>query len=176
MEYKLCASDKAEDLNKEVNKLLADGWALYGGPFCWLVPRRVRGNAVPGSDEDAEESGWCSLASPASGFVPRTFPGRSTGTPREPRSGQVSIPSACAPRRGLSVANSFQTEERLYEHTFSVPRGRSRLQRLRLPFLRPYLGEPGVLIVPFKVPEDEVKAGRVARTTRRSNVNSPVAP
>ena len=33
MEYKLCASEKAEDLNKEVNKLLADGWALYGGPF-----------------------------------------------------------------------------------------------------------------------------------------------
>ncbi len=33
MEYRLCAAKTAEDLNKEVNKLLADGWVLYGGPF-----------------------------------------------------------------------------------------------------------------------------------------------
>ena len=33
MEYKLCAAKTAEELNKEVNKLLADGWALFGGPF-----------------------------------------------------------------------------------------------------------------------------------------------
>jgi len=33
IEYKLCTADKAEDLNKEVNQLLADGWALYGIPF-----------------------------------------------------------------------------------------------------------------------------------------------
>ena len=33
MEYKLCAGQTAEDLNKEVNKLLADGWVLYGNPF-----------------------------------------------------------------------------------------------------------------------------------------------
>jgi hypothetical protein len=33
MEYKLCAAETAEELNKEVNRLLADGWALYGGPF-----------------------------------------------------------------------------------------------------------------------------------------------
>ena len=33
MEYKLCAAKTAEDLNREVNKLLADGWVLYGGPF-----------------------------------------------------------------------------------------------------------------------------------------------
>ena len=42
MEYKLCASDKAEDLNKEVNSLLADGWALYGSPFVgWSRDRSV---------------------------------------------------------------------------------------------------------------------------------------
>jgi hypothetical protein len=33
MEYKLCTAETAEELNKQVNKLLADGWALYGGPF-----------------------------------------------------------------------------------------------------------------------------------------------
>jgi hypothetical protein len=33
MEYKLCTAEIAEDLNKEVNKLLAEGWALYGNPF-----------------------------------------------------------------------------------------------------------------------------------------------
>ena len=33
MEYKLCVAETAEELNKEVNKLLADGWALFGGPF-----------------------------------------------------------------------------------------------------------------------------------------------
>jgi hypothetical protein len=33
MEYRLCAAKTAEDLNKEVNKLLADGWSLYGAPF-----------------------------------------------------------------------------------------------------------------------------------------------
>jgi hypothetical protein len=33
MEYKMCAAETSEDLNKEVNKLLAEGWALYGNPF-----------------------------------------------------------------------------------------------------------------------------------------------
>jgi len=33
IEYKLCVAETAEGLNKEVNKLLADEWALYGGPF-----------------------------------------------------------------------------------------------------------------------------------------------
>ena len=33
IEYKLCIAETAEELNKEVNRLLADGWALYGGPF-----------------------------------------------------------------------------------------------------------------------------------------------
>jgi hypothetical protein len=33
MEYKLCIAETAEELNQEVNRLLADGWALYGGPF-----------------------------------------------------------------------------------------------------------------------------------------------
>ena len=33
MEYKMCAAATSEDLNKEVNKLLAEGWALYGNPF-----------------------------------------------------------------------------------------------------------------------------------------------
>jgi hypothetical protein len=33
MEYRLCAARSAEDLNKEVNKLLAEGWVLYGNPF-----------------------------------------------------------------------------------------------------------------------------------------------
>jgi hypothetical protein len=33
IEYKLCAAETAEDLNREVNKLLAEGWALYGNPF-----------------------------------------------------------------------------------------------------------------------------------------------
>jgi hypothetical protein len=33
IEFKLCAAETAEELNKEVNKLLADGWALYGAPF-----------------------------------------------------------------------------------------------------------------------------------------------
>jgi hypothetical protein len=40
VEYKLCAAETADDLNKEVNKLLADGWALYGNPF-------VSGTAKP---------------------------------------------------------------------------------------------------------------------------------
>jgi len=33
MEYKLCAAETVEELNKEVNKLLSDGWTLYDGPF-----------------------------------------------------------------------------------------------------------------------------------------------
>ena len=33
VEYKLCTAEKAEDLNKQVNQLLTEGWALYGGPF-----------------------------------------------------------------------------------------------------------------------------------------------
>lgn len=33
IEYKLCAAKTAEDLNKEVNRLLADSWVLYGNPF-----------------------------------------------------------------------------------------------------------------------------------------------
>jgi len=33
IEYKLCAAETAEDLNREVNKLLSEGWALYGNPF-----------------------------------------------------------------------------------------------------------------------------------------------
>jgi len=33
IEYKMCAAETAEDLNKEVNRLLAEGWALYGNPF-----------------------------------------------------------------------------------------------------------------------------------------------
>jgi hypothetical protein len=33
MEYKMCTGETSEDLNKEVNKLLAEGWALYGNPF-----------------------------------------------------------------------------------------------------------------------------------------------
>jgi len=33
IEYKLCAAETAEDLNKEVNRLLAEGWSLYGNPF-----------------------------------------------------------------------------------------------------------------------------------------------
>jgi hypothetical protein len=33
IEYKLCVGETAEELNKQVNKLLADDWALYGAPF-----------------------------------------------------------------------------------------------------------------------------------------------
>ena len=33
IEYKLCAAATAADLNKEVNELMRDGWALYGNPF-----------------------------------------------------------------------------------------------------------------------------------------------
>jgi hypothetical protein len=33
MEYRLCTAQTAEDLNIEVNKLLANGWVLYGNPF-----------------------------------------------------------------------------------------------------------------------------------------------
>ena len=33
MEYKMCAAESAEDLNREVNRLLTEGWALYGNPF-----------------------------------------------------------------------------------------------------------------------------------------------
>lgn len=32
-EYTMCAAATAEDLNKQVNKLLAEGWVLYGNPF-----------------------------------------------------------------------------------------------------------------------------------------------
>jgi len=33
IEYKMCTAETSEDLNKEVNKMLAEGWALYGNPF-----------------------------------------------------------------------------------------------------------------------------------------------
>ena len=33
IEYKLCAAATATDLNKQVNELLQDDWALYGNPF-----------------------------------------------------------------------------------------------------------------------------------------------
>ena len=33
MEYKLCAAETASELNKQVNELMGDGWALYGNPF-----------------------------------------------------------------------------------------------------------------------------------------------
>ena len=33
IEYKLCAADTATELNKQVNELLQDDWALYGNPF-----------------------------------------------------------------------------------------------------------------------------------------------
>lgn len=33
IEYKLCAAEKAAELNDQVNTLLRDGWALYGNPF-----------------------------------------------------------------------------------------------------------------------------------------------
>jgi hypothetical protein len=33
IEYKMCTAETAEDLNRQVNQLLADGWALYGNPF-----------------------------------------------------------------------------------------------------------------------------------------------
>lgn len=33
IEYTMCAAATAEDLNKQVNKLLAEGWVLYGNPF-----------------------------------------------------------------------------------------------------------------------------------------------
>ena len=33
IEYHLCFAEDAEELNKEVNQLLADGWELYGNPF-----------------------------------------------------------------------------------------------------------------------------------------------
>jgi hypothetical protein len=32
-EYKLCAAATATELNKQVNELLKDEWALYGNPF-----------------------------------------------------------------------------------------------------------------------------------------------
>jgi hypothetical protein len=33
IEYKLCAAATATELNKQVNELLQDEWALYGNPF-----------------------------------------------------------------------------------------------------------------------------------------------
>jgi lysyl-tRNA synthetase class II len=33
IEYKLCAAGTATELNKQVNELLQDEWALYGNPF-----------------------------------------------------------------------------------------------------------------------------------------------
>lgn len=33
IEYKLCAAATATELNKQVNELLEDEWALYGNPF-----------------------------------------------------------------------------------------------------------------------------------------------
>jgi hypothetical protein len=33
IEYKLCAAETAAELNRQVNELLNDGWALYGNPF-----------------------------------------------------------------------------------------------------------------------------------------------
>ena len=33
IEYKLCAAETATELNKQVNELLQDEWALYGNPF-----------------------------------------------------------------------------------------------------------------------------------------------
>jgi len=32
-EYRLCAEERAAELNTEVNKLLNEGWELYGNPF-----------------------------------------------------------------------------------------------------------------------------------------------
>ena len=52
IEYKLCAAQTADDLNRQVNELLRDGWALYGNPFtsngtyCQAVtkmPKKVAG-------------------------------------------------------------------------------------------------------------------------------------
>lgn len=33
LEYKLCAAETAADLNRQVNELLKEDWALYGNPF-----------------------------------------------------------------------------------------------------------------------------------------------
>lgn len=33
MEYKLISQTKSEDLEKEVNKKLRNGWELHGSPF-----------------------------------------------------------------------------------------------------------------------------------------------
>ena len=33
IEYKLCTAETAAELNREVNELLNEGWALYGNPF-----------------------------------------------------------------------------------------------------------------------------------------------
>jgi hypothetical protein len=33
LEYKLCAAETAVELNRQVNELLKDDWALYGNPF-----------------------------------------------------------------------------------------------------------------------------------------------
>jgi Domain of unknown function (DUF1737) len=33
LEYKLCAAETATELNRQVNELLKDDWALYGNPF-----------------------------------------------------------------------------------------------------------------------------------------------
>ena len=33
LEYKLCAAETAAELNRQVNELLKDNWALYGNPF-----------------------------------------------------------------------------------------------------------------------------------------------
>jgi hypothetical protein len=33
IEYKLCTAETAAELNRQVNELLNDGWALYGNPF-----------------------------------------------------------------------------------------------------------------------------------------------
>ena len=38
MEYKMCAAETAEDLNREVNRLLTEGWALYGNPLATSSP------------------------------------------------------------------------------------------------------------------------------------------
>lgn len=52
VEYRLCAADTAEELNRQVNELLREDWALYGSPFfttgkfCQAVtkvPKKVAG-------------------------------------------------------------------------------------------------------------------------------------
>jgi len=48
IEYKLCAAATATELNKQVNELLQDDWALYGNPFFSPVNGTVPSTAGEG--------------------------------------------------------------------------------------------------------------------------------